>query len=170
MISIGTPVLRSILRLRTKLAAALVFTLVILQPLRSHAQTIPTIEKSNGHYHLLVDGQPYFVLGAQVHNSSGWPASLEQAWPVLTAMHCNTISVPVYWEAIEPTEGQFDFSTVDQHRSRRTCAQSACVALLVRHMEERRDDLRPRMGQGESDKVSAGSRLLAVSRSKRSAL
>jgi hypothetical protein len=28
-------------------------------------------------------------------------------------MHCNTISVPVYWEAIEPSEGTFDFSTVD---------------------------------------------------------
>ncbi len=113
MISLGTPIRHSIFRLRTKLAAALVFPLVTLQPLHSHAQTIPTLEKSNGHYHLLVDGQPYLVLGAQVHNSSGWPASLEQAWPVLAALHCNTVSVPVYWEAIEPAEGQFDFSTVD---------------------------------------------------------
>jgi hypothetical protein len=113
MITISTPALHLISRLRMKLSIGLVLPVLALQPSRAYAQAIPAIEKSNGHYHLLVDGKPYFVLGAQVHNSSGWPSSLEQAWPVLAAMHCNTISVPVYWEAIEPSEGTFDFSTVD---------------------------------------------------------
>ncbi len=81
---------------------------------RVDAQAIPRIEKSDGHFHLLVEGKPFFVLGAQVHNSGGWPAALDAAWPVLAAMHCNTVSVPAYWEAIEPNEGSFDFSTVDE--------------------------------------------------------
>lgn len=95
------------------LAVLLATVLFAVQPATLDAQTIPTIEKSNGHYHLMVDGHPYFVLGAQVHNSSGWPAEMDKAWPVLAAIHCNTVSVPVYWEAIEPKEGTFDFSTVD---------------------------------------------------------
>lgn len=112
MISIGRQDLRSIIW-RGAMCAAFVVFLFALRPVLSQTPTIPRIEKSGGHYHLLVDGQPYFVLGAQVHNSSGWPGQLDQAWPVLAALHCNTVSVPVYWEAIEPAEGKFDFSTVD---------------------------------------------------------
>jgi len=96
-----------------KLAIALLVLSVMYKPLCVRAQAIPSIEKSDGHLHLLVDGKPFFVLGAQVHNSSGWPAALDQAWPVLAAMRCNTVSVPVYWEAIEPRQGSFDFSTID---------------------------------------------------------
>lgn len=31
----------------------------------------------------------------------------------LKAMHLNTVLAPVSWELIEPTEGHFDFSSVD---------------------------------------------------------
>lgn len=109
MITPDRSVRSSVSRLAVLFAAAL----VALQPSRVNAQAIPAIEKSNGHYHLIVEGRPFFVLGAQVHNSSGWPAAMDQAWPVLAAIHANTVSVPVYWEAIEPKEGTFDFSTVD---------------------------------------------------------
>lgn len=74
---------------------------------------MPRLEKNSGHYHLIVDGKPFFVLGAQVHNSSGWPKALNEAWPVLHAIHCNTVMIPVYWEAVEPKQGSFDFNTVD---------------------------------------------------------
>lgn len=113
MISYPSPCRTPVCSRGMKLAIALVVLLVMYKPLCVYAQTIPRIEKSNGHFHLLVDGKPFFVLGAQVHNSSGWPTALDQAWPVLAAMRCNTVSVPVYWEAIEPVEGSFNFSTVD---------------------------------------------------------
>jgi hypothetical protein len=74
---------------------------------------LPRIEKSGAAYRLIVDAKPFFVLGAQVHNSSGWPRQMEEAWPVLKAMHSNTVSVPVYWEATEPEPGHFDFANVD---------------------------------------------------------
>lgn len=96
------------------LAAAFLFLATCAVPsARSQTQEIPRLDQTNGHYRLLVDGKPFFVLGAQVHNSSGYPKALDAAWPVLHAVHCNTVMVPVYWEAIESKQGTFDFSTVD---------------------------------------------------------
>jgi beta-galactosidase GanA len=34
-------------------------------------------------------------------------------WPKLTALHLNTVLVPVYWDLLEPREGVFDFTLVD---------------------------------------------------------
>ena len=34
-------------------------------------------------------------------------------WPKLVSLNLNTVLVPVYWELIEPQEGQFDFALVD---------------------------------------------------------
>jgi beta-galactosidase GanA len=62
----------------------------------------------------MVDGKPYLMLGAQINNSSAWPAALPQVWPALEAMHVNTIEAPVYWEQLEPQAGKFDFANVDQ--------------------------------------------------------
>jgi beta-galactosidase GanA len=83
--------------------------------LSGHGQSrdLPRLERTGEHYRLIVDGKPYFVLGAQVHNSSGFPDALRAAWPSIHAMHANTVMIPVYWEAIEPEQGTFDFSTVD---------------------------------------------------------
>jgi len=79
------------------------------------AQTnpIPRIVEKDGRHALLVDGKPYFILGGQAHNSSGWPGMLPQLWDAVKAMHLNTLEVPIYWEQIEPQPGQFDFSVVN---------------------------------------------------------
>ncbi|MGD0889659.1 MAG: DUF5597 domain-containing protein, partial [Acidobacteriaceae bacterium] len=45
--------------------------------------------------------------------SSGWPEKLQALWPMAAAMHVNTLEVPVYWEQMEPIEGKFDDSVVD---------------------------------------------------------
>jgi hypothetical protein len=37
---------------------------------------IPQVVKKDGRYALMVDGVPYLMLGAQAHNSSGWPGML----------------------------------------------------------------------------------------------
>lgn len=61
-----------------------------------------------------VDGQPFFPLGGQVHNSSGYNlAALDTAWKALEALDANTVEIPVYWGQVEPVEGQFDFSVLD---------------------------------------------------------
>ena len=87
---------------------------VLLTAALLSAADMPKVEKTpSGTYRLLVDGRPYLILSAQVSNSSGWKEQLDRAWPLYKQMHANTAEVPVYWEAIEPEPGRFDFSTVD---------------------------------------------------------
>lgn len=63
---------------------------------------------------LLVDGRPYLMLGGELSNSAASsPAYMTPVWPKLEAMGINTVLTPVSWQLIEPTEGHFDFSTVD---------------------------------------------------------
>ncbi len=92
--------------------AAILLVAIIAPPWPLQAQA-PQIVQKDGHYALLVDGKPYLVLGGQIHNSSGWPSELPQVWESMAALHANTVEAPVYWEQLEATEGQFDFSTVD---------------------------------------------------------
>jgi hypothetical protein len=74
---------------------------------------IPRLVKKDGRYALFVDGAPYFILGAQVNNSSAWPAMLPNVWAAMKFLHANTVEIPVYWEQFEPQPGQFDYSVVD---------------------------------------------------------
>ena len=79
----------------------------------AHAGELPRLRTEDGRHALLVDGKPYLMLGAQVHNSSNYPSVLPQVWPVMQALSANTIEIPVAWEQFEPTEGRFDYSWVD---------------------------------------------------------
>jgi len=77
------------------------------------ASEMPRIVEDHGRFSLYVDGEPYFILGGQIHNSSAWPAVLPQVWPALEFIHANTVEAPVYWEQLEPQPGHFDFANVD---------------------------------------------------------
>ena len=75
--------------------------------------TMPKLIEKDGRHALLVDGQPFFILGGQAHNSSAWPGMLPQLWTAVEQMHANTLEVPLYWEQIEPQPGKFNFSLTD---------------------------------------------------------
>ena len=62
---------------------------------------------------LIVDGKPFLALGVQANNSSNYPAALAEVWPIVERLHANTLLMPIAWEQVEPTEGQFDFTFLD---------------------------------------------------------
>jgi len=87
---------------------------VVFACLQVRAAEAPRLEQKDGRYALLVDGRPFLILGGQIHNSSSWPSELPQVWESMAALHANTVEAPVYWEQLEPREGQFDYTNVDQ--------------------------------------------------------
>jgi beta-galactosidase GanA len=62
---------------------------------------------------LIVDDQPFLLRGGELSNSHGEPDYLRSSWAKFKALNLNGVVVPVYWDVIEPREGQFDFATVD---------------------------------------------------------
>jgi hypothetical protein len=102
------------MKLASFVPAALAATLVVatLQA-QVEERPLPHLVKNNGRFALFVDNAPYLILGAQVHNSSSWPATLPKVWPAMEYLNVNTVEMPVYWEQFEPQPGQFDYTTID---------------------------------------------------------
>lgn len=76
---------------------------------------IPCIKKNGERIIWEVDGKPFFARAGELHNSSASSLNYmdKKVWPFLRNMHLNCVLVPVYWECIEPSENEFDFSLVD---------------------------------------------------------
>lgn len=77
------------------------------------AADAPRFVQKDGRWALLVDGQPYLMLGGQLHNSSAWPSELPRVFKALEELHANTMEAPVYWEQMEAQEGKFNWENVD---------------------------------------------------------
>src|SRR5262245_10771611 len=76
----------------------------------------PWLNKKTTPAKLMVDGKPFLVLGGELGNSTASSQEvMRSVWPHLEAMQLNTVLVPVYWELMEPVEGQFDFTLIDDH-------------------------------------------------------
>src|SRR3954467_569253 len=80
------------------------------------AQTapLPQIRQNGTVKQFFVDDKLFIMLSGELHNSS--PSSIEYMQPIwdkLAALHLNTVIGAASWELVEPTEGKFDFSLVD---------------------------------------------------------
>ena len=62
-----------------------------------------------------VNGKPFFPIGTETvyADYALKPQEHENVFKGLKAMHGNSMAIPVHWDAIEPEEGKFDFSSVD---------------------------------------------------------
>ena len=55
------------------------------------------------------------ILGGELSNSAATSVSdIDEVLPRMKALGLNTVLVPVYWEFLEPVEGQLDFTLVDR--------------------------------------------------------
>lgn len=80
----------------------------------SYANDMPQLSKSDSGGQLIVDGKPFLILGGELGNSSaGTAAQADTILPRAVILHVNTVLMPVAWEQIEPTEGNFDFGVLD---------------------------------------------------------
>lgn len=77
---------------------------------------MPYLKKCTSGHHLIVGDKPFLILGAELQNSSfSCPEFMKEVWPKLRQFNVNTILANVSWEMIEPSEGVFDFSRLDQN-------------------------------------------------------
>ena len=67
----------------------------------------------NGQF--LLDGQPFQIRAGEMHPSRIPPAYWRQRIAMAKAMGLNTISMYVFWNRHEETEGRFDFATGDRN-------------------------------------------------------
>lgn len=74
----------------------------------------PHLETRHGARQLVVDGKPFLILSGELHNSSSSSSEyMKWIWPQLAQRNLNTVLAVITWELIEPKEGAFDFTTVD---------------------------------------------------------
>lgn len=87
---------------------------VVAQAQDREAARRPYLGKRADAIQLYVNGKPFLIRGGELGNSSASNAVyLRSLWPQLAALNLNTVLAPVYWELVEPVEGQFDFTLLD---------------------------------------------------------
>lgn len=75
----------------------------------------PHLEKRGNVTQLIVKGEPFLALACELGNSSSSSRSyMAEYWPKLQESGVNTVLAVVSWEQVEPEEGKFDFTVVDE--------------------------------------------------------
>jgi hypothetical protein len=91
----------------------LLFFLIVL-PLQAQ-QDIARLQKQGTATQLIVDNKPFLVLGGELGNSSASSVEdIQRIFPKLQRMGLNTVLVPAYWDLLEPAEGSYDLTLIDQ--------------------------------------------------------
>jgi hypothetical protein len=87
----------------------------VLSSIGQQAPQPPHLRKNARSSQFIVNGEPFLLLGAELHNSTLSNASFfSSLLPKLKAMNVNTILGAVSWAMIEPVEGEFDFVELDR--------------------------------------------------------
>ncbi|MFC1717729.1 DUF5597 domain-containing protein [Candidatus Poribacteria bacterium] len=82
---------------------------------------LPQIVEIDGQHRMLVDDQPFLILGLQWDCDSCFSAEeMNPLFPHAARMIANTATLPTYWREVEPEPGRYDFRMVDEriHQAR----------------------------------------------------
>jgi hypothetical protein len=79
------------------------------------ASELPHLEKRGRATQLVVDGQPFLILGGEVANTASSDLEyMDGVWKDMARLNLNTVLVAIAWAWVEPEEGKFDFTLVDK--------------------------------------------------------
>jgi hypothetical protein len=88
------------------------------------------MKQINGNNTLIVDGQPFLILGMQWDCDSCYSAEeMDPLFAHADKLGCNTAALPLYWNEIEPREGEYQFDMLD-HRIEMARANNLKVVLI----------------------------------------
>lgn len=74
----------------------------------------PYLKEVNGIQRLFYRDKPFLLLSGELHNSTGSTVDyLAPAMNSLKQMHLNSVIVTAEWDLIEPEQGKYDFSSID---------------------------------------------------------
>ena len=86
----------------------------LLAAAAASAAELPRVQRNGQAIQLMVDGSPYLALGGELHNSSpSSPAYMAPIWDKLQRNGVRTVIGSASWELVEPQEGRYDFTAVD---------------------------------------------------------
>lgn len=86
--------------------------ILLLSVLAVSAQ--PTIVQKGNSAHIVVNDKPMLMIGGELGNSSASTLEdVQRIFPHLHQLGLNTVLAPVSWELIEPKEGEFDMTSLD---------------------------------------------------------
>lgn len=78
------------------------------------ANAQPTLDSHGDWARIVANGKPMLMIGGELGNSSASTLDdVKRIFPHLKKLGLNTVLAPVTWELIEPREGVYDFSSVD---------------------------------------------------------
>lgn len=78
------------------------------------AADLPQVRRNGQALQLMVDGAPYLAFGGELHNSSpSSPAYMAPIWDKLARNNVRMVIGAASWELVEPEEGRYDFTAVD---------------------------------------------------------
>ncbi len=93
-----------------------ILSTIMLSAALAAGATVPSrlVTTANGAVQLQVNGEPFIMLAGELHNSSNSTVEyMNSLWPSLKALNLNTVLASVAWEQLEPQEGKYDFTLVD---------------------------------------------------------